>query len=61
MALSLKEFRTQKGLVFSAMNCRSFERRKEQTYKLLGRSNIMWISETWLTSSLNAGMLKMIL
>ena len=58
MALSLEDFRKQKGLVFSAMNCRSFEGKKEETYKLLGRSNIMCLSETWLKSNLNTGMIN---
>ena len=58
MALSLQEFRNQKGLFFSAMNCRSFEGKKEEIYKILGRSNIMCLNETWFKSSLNTGMLN---
>ena len=58
MSFSLEDFRKQKGLVFSAMNCRSFEGKREQVYKILGRSNVLCLNETWLKSPLNTGMLN---
>ena len=58
MSFSIKKVVDQKGLKLMHLNVRSFYRKRHQFFRLFGDFDFITVSETWLHSGYNEGLLQ---